>query len=180
MVGRELPNMRPNGEDHRGAGEEGRRLMETKGFGLKEIELWKSWGARTRSSIPLEWSWRVAVGRAVDMLIKIRTRTTTRPRTTILNRIRKMKITSWYRPPWLGSARHKKRGSRTSGSARRSLRLWSDTENAWKAATEDERKKSALLFPWLSSTCRPPSLRRGGGAEWRPTTRCLNTRLLRR
>lgn len=41
MVGRELPNLRPNGEDHRGAG--GGKLMGM----LRTIALgWKSWGPK--------------------------------------------------------------------------------------------------------------------------------------
>lgn len=49
MVGRELPNMCPNGEDHRGAGGGVGRLK--RGYtiiGFRAKELWKSWTATIR------------------------------------------------------------------------------------------------------------------------------------
>ena len=56
MVGRELPNMRPNGEDHQGVSEDGRRLkMGTKAFGPKVIGWFKNWTAMTRIHKALVW-----------------------------------------------------------------------------------------------------------------------------
>lgn len=49
MVGRELPNMCPNGEDHRGVGGRVGRLK--RGYttiGQRGKELWRSWTARIR------------------------------------------------------------------------------------------------------------------------------------
>lgn len=44
MVGRELPNVRPNGEDHRG--EKGTTWLLATGrvCGVMDTEWWKSWG----------------------------------------------------------------------------------------------------------------------------------------
>lgn len=46
MVGRELPNSRPNGEDHRGAGGGGRRMLRNSG--TAKVPGWRRW-ARTRT-----------------------------------------------------------------------------------------------------------------------------------
>lgn len=56
MVGRELPNMCPNGEDHRGAGGGvGRLKRGYTNIGLPEKGLWRSWTAKIRIHKALIW-----------------------------------------------------------------------------------------------------------------------------
>lgn len=45
MVGRKLPNSRPNGEDHRGAVSEGMGILRNPG---RAVPGWKNWDLRER------------------------------------------------------------------------------------------------------------------------------------
>jgi len=59
MVGRELPNLRPNGEDHRGASggytQRAMGAMMRSAGGIRGNVLWRSWTVMIRMHKALGW-----------------------------------------------------------------------------------------------------------------------------
>lgn len=71
MVGRELPNLRPNGEDHRGAGG-GKQtgMLRTTVFGAMTPES-KSWRRRVKTRIHKASGWLCGVTRGSSAILFI-------------------------------------------------------------------------------------------------------------
>ncbi|EHK40835.1 hypothetical protein TRIATDRAFT_258934 [Trichoderma atroviride IMI 206040] len=155
MVGRELPNLRPNGEDHRGAG--GGIQVEMLRTTMKESRSWprmtmmrmdKGQGTeKVASCVAISGD----TSREMKRIARLAIAMTKTIRTTS-----KMKKMSGKRPWWkrrsIESTRHKPKGGQTSGLAKKRSKPSNEGNSAWRRRSEEIAgvAKSAWPYRFLS------------------------------